>query len=444
MQHPYWIRKFRLLTAGLIFSAILNVGLVGALVAFFWSEQSLPLPQPPSFAVDSVKEDEVHRTWVARLPHASYRELLSDLINQEPLEQGYRKRDFALGALVAFHDFDIDRALGGVQMQKRVCILGNDTSLELYPGLTEDQFLAIVRFAYSEQWPMTPRGLFSRLKRQKEPSLMQAFAVTTPYRIYQSLFPQTTMHDLIALLCEGEWSQIENVWVEQEKKMDASDDRKRAILQSYLSQNSSLAAELFLHIDMASALKKLDDQSILQVLHAHQGKSDALHTFCLALLQSPRSDAVRKKSAELLYRMAGESMPEPYRYEEVVRRFIPAPPEPTSMPVQNGSDQVQKPPAPVQQEKKPSPPVQIKSIAVPQKAIPQSMPGQVPAHVVQEGETLWKIARIYRVRIEDLIEMNHLEKETIHPGMVLKVPDHDPLDERDGNGRSCVQSISSP
>ena len=43
-------------------------------------------------------------------------------------------------------------------------------------------------------------------------------------------------------------------------------------------------------------------------------------------------------------------------------------------------------------------------------------------HTVQEGESLWKISRKYKVSVERLMEVNQLGSEKIQPGRVLKIP----------------------
>jgi membrane-bound lytic murein transglycosylase D len=43
-------------------------------------------------------------------------------------------------------------------------------------------------------------------------------------------------------------------------------------------------------------------------------------------------------------------------------------------------------------------------------------------HVVQKGESLWKIARRYGVRVVDLVTWNNLRRSgTIYPGQSLRV-----------------------
>ncbi|MCB1181402.1 MAG: LysM peptidoglycan-binding domain-containing protein [Chlamydiia bacterium] len=45
-------------------------------------------------------------------------------------------------------------------------------------------------------------------------------------------------------------------------------------------------------------------------------------------------------------------------------------------------------------------------------------------HVIGEGETLWMIARRYKVSLDDLIRKNHLQSTVIRPGQSLKIPSY--------------------
>ena len=49
-------------------------------------------------------------------------------------------------------------------------------------------------------------------------------------------------------------------------------------------------------------------------------------------------------------------------------------------------------------------------------------------HIVQRGENLWKIARMYRVSIEKIMEYNHLENDRLKVGKKLQIP---PAKEQD-------------
>jgi LysM repeat protein len=43
-------------------------------------------------------------------------------------------------------------------------------------------------------------------------------------------------------------------------------------------------------------------------------------------------------------------------------------------------------------------------------------------HLVQDGDTLWKISRKYNVNVDQLKASNKLESDTLRPGKTLKIP----------------------
>jgi len=127
--------------------------------------------------------------------------------------------------------------------------------------------------------------------------------------------------------------------------------------------------------------------------------NETLQKFCIELLQSPRSDAIYEKSAQLLYRMVNEEMPKPFDLAKARSRFVPSAPAVVSAPA-----------TPVAETKK-------ETVAAP------AVRGiSLRTHVVKEGDSLWKISRQYHVKLDDLRAINHLEKDRLKLGMVLKIP----------------------
>lgn len=389
-----WIRKFRILTLSLIFSGALNLGALAVGIAFLVQDRNESLSYPvPYSRKGSAAEETTNSKLLTHYAGLSFRELASLLTNADFVEEGYRKRDLALSALVAKHNFHLERALGAMPPQKRLVEL-DGLSFSLFPGLTDDQFQALIRFAYLEKWPLTSRGLFALLQKSKKPrdaSLEEAFFLTPEFSALSALFQKCETpclpSELIELLCEGSWPMLEGLLLEQSQMLDLSIEKRRRLLLSYLALQSPAAARLLIQTDFSFALKRLEDKGILDLLQCIQNaEPKLLETFCIELLKSPRTDEVWHKSAELLYRAQGEELVEPFDRSAALARFAPRAV------------------------------IASAPIPVPVKPAPRKH------HVVQEGESLWKIARLYKVTVDQIVLLNGLERETIRPGMILQLP----------------------
>lgn len=369
-----WTRRFRRLTIALILSGALNISLGSALyVSRCQTERhvaGLVKKQKPSSEVMSCAQlIQQYRT-------LSYRELVALLTNRESVEEGYAKRDLALSTLVAFHEFDIDRALPSAALQRRILVLPDGREVILFPALNEEHHQAILQFAYLEKWPLTFKGLWGYLKNTpRDPTLEEAFAATAPFAQLSLLFQKTGAEvpsaELIQLASEAPSEVLDQFAREQAQMLDLSVEMRQRLLLGFLAYKSPSAAQLLIRFDSAMVQKRLDDAGLIALLSLLP-PSESLKSFCAALARSPRSDAVREMSRKLC-------------------------PEAVSVaPVQ----------APIRQ------------------------------HVVKDRENLWKIARQYKVKVEDLVRINRLEKDQVRPGMVLKVPDPVPPRETDGTSKA--------
>jgi len=61
------------------------------------------------------------------------------------------------------------------------------------------------------------------------------------------------------------------------------------------------------------------------------------------------------------------------------------------------------------------------NLARTQVAGPEVQPQEM-LHMVQEGDSLWKISRLYKVGVDDLKRFNQLDSDHICPGKILKIP----------------------
>lgn len=351
-------KKFKFLALALIFSGALNIGLIAAF-AFCTFQETLS-PQP--LVKQTHRDLEVtNGELIAAMSKLSFRELVSMLTNREPVEEGYAKRDIALASLAAFHHFNIEKALSAPPSQVRTVVLPSNQKIDLFPALTEDQFAALIRFAYQEKWPLTARGLFALLPNRDE-SLEQAFLVTPEFHMLQVFFQKTGVPQapstLLRLVSEGSWELFETFVRDQSAALDFSVDKRRSLLLSYLSAQSPTAAELFLSTDFSFALKKLEDRTLLDLLALLKPTEEGVK-FCRELLRSTRSDPILEAAAK----MAPEQKQLELKKETAAR-----------------------------------------------------------IHVVKEGDTLWKIARQYKVKVDDVVRLNGLGKDALFPGMMLKLP----------------------
>ncbi len=386
-------KKFRILTFALIFSGTLNIGLITAFAFSMFKDTSIA----HAVVRSSQKEEGYTNSQVfGSMARLTFRELVSFLTNRDALEEGYTKRDLAVASLVAFHHFNLEKALFGTPKQIRTVQISKSQKIDVFPGLTEDQFEAIIRFAYQEKWPLTAKGLFFHLQSKTNPrdeSLEQAFVLTPEFCALQLLFQKTDAPQepatILNLISEGSFELLEKLARDQSQVLDFSIDKRRNFLLSYLALNSPTAAQLLLRTDFSFALKRLEDRSILDLLSASKRQTEEGTRFCVELLRSPRSDAILQAAAQTLYSYVGELPVAPIDPQVVLARF--APPE-----------------SPV--------------IAQAPKTQPAVIATSNRFHVVKEGESLWKISRQYKVKVNEIVQLNGLEKESLFPGMTLKLP----------------------
>lgn len=384
-QNNPWIARTKRLTQALIISGTLNVSLLGTFFYFVIKDKNDNLSielKPLTTETKLVSNSNLHvlRTYSV----LSYQQLFLCLENQDFVEQGIKKRDLALSCLVAFHHFNLDKALGGIPLQKRSILLSHEEGSEVievpvFPGLADYHFQAIVHFAKTEKWPFTAQGLFYELKRSTPPyhsSLVNAFCLTSEYHSVHMLFSKVRLlcstSQLINLLCEGEWGDLASFSLSQRYALDVSIERCRSFLLAYLEKRSKTAALLLLESSPEFCLQQLEDRHILLFFDLFHDSPDLLKNLSQGLLTAPRTDTVWRLAAQVLgAQVLGYSQ-------------IPV-----------ASKKIKK--------------------AVEEKPLPR-------IYKVQAGDNLWKIARAHKVTIKEIMEINQLETDKIRPGRSLQIP----------------------
>ncbi|MBS0648708.1 MAG: LysM peptidoglycan-binding domain-containing protein [Verrucomicrobia bacterium] len=412
-----WAKKSRFLTQALIFSGALNIGLLTSFVYFVLHEKKesvafelQPVSQPES---KKMLQQLSNAETVAHYATMSYAELVDLLSNQEAVEEGYKKRDLALASLAAFHFINLDKALHGFPVQKRLLSFQRKEGPErvditVYPGLTEDQYQAVLQFIKTEKFPFTAQGLFFEIQQSKmprDPSLLEAFFLTPEFTALSTLLNRAGVplpaEYVVDLIAQGDWLLLQQFTQEQKLAQDLSPLRLKNLLCNYIRGRSVLAAKILLEWDREFILKKFEDPDLMAFLDLFPHKTGSLELLLKELITSPRSDAIWKKAAEKLYVFAGATCPDPYDHLATLQTFAP--------------NFVPKT-------------VKIEQLAVAKttSAIEPSKPAVAVktkrTHVIQNGDNLWKIARKYKVSIEALRKANHLDSDKLRPGKELLIP----------------------
>lgn len=423
LLQPQWEKKSRFLTQLLIWSGALNIGLLCSLIYLVLKDrpETISFDLKPAAIVQAGRE--TNQEILSTFSTLSWGELTTLLDNVDLVEEGYKKRDLALASLVAFHGFDIERALQGSFMQKRGISLARkegpeEINLILYPGLTEDQFSAICHFIQTEKFPFTALGLFYEIQHASSPrdtALLEAFYLTPEFNTVATLCQRTGVHlpkeFLIEMIAQGDWKTLTQFTIEQKEAMDLSPERLKKLLVSYIKCRSTLAAKILLQWDREFILKRLDDREMIAFLDLFKDPSQSFKDLLKELITSPRSDSVWKKSAEMLYAFSGLTMPDPYDHRATLAAFAGI----SFIQPQTAQRPTQEAPIPLTQEEQ--------------------------KHTIAYGENLWKIARKYKVSIEALRKANRLESDKLREGKTLIIPsikeqDRPRPDSKDGNGRS--------
>ena len=412
--HKKILFRLRFLTYFVIISVSLNIAFLATLIVHSNLEKQRQITTftAPLFQVDSTETKEIfsNQNFLNQMKNRSFKELAAYLTDKEQLEEGYTKRDLALTCLVAYHDFNLEKVISEEKLQKREITFetedNNKENIILFSGLSDFQYEGIIYFAYRERWPLTFKGIFSLIKKNQgkcDVSLIKTFMTSKEIDLIRSLFEQKiekiSNEKLFQLLLEVRWEIIDSFVYEQMQLQDLTIERQRSFLLSCLEDKSPMAAQMLLESDFEYVVKRLDDIQVLNLLELLPMSSDEVQSLCVELLKSSRRDKVWKASAEKLYLFAQEKMPNPYDHKKALEKFV------LSQKIE--SDWKEK-----------VPPKRRVQLVIQERADPNSP----LIHLVKDGENLWKIARLYKVEMNEIRRVNHLENDRIFPGAEIIIP----------------------
>lgn len=442
-QDSSYLNHIHKLIIVLVISGGLNILLLSG-VFYWWFKESTPsayIEHKPALKQQQempLASERGNAELIHYFRSLSFEQLVDKLSNQQLIENGYSQRDIALASLVTFHHLDLTRALvGHVQpSQDRAIIYGQLKSgkpalITVYPGLSDQQFQAIIDFVKTERWPLTSKGLFWALKRSNsiEPTMFDAFAMTPEFLSVELLFNRSGAHvlkeDLQNMLLDGTWAMLSDFYEKQKQVQDLSPARRQRFLLEYIDRRSKAAAYVMLKIDGDFALKKLDDEHVVALLRLMSDKTPESEKFALNLLTRPRGDAVWKIAAAKLYQYAGESIPEKNLHHLAMLRFNPGH-------ILTEVPQVKIEPVKVEQKIKKETtrissnikkePVISSNIKKETAKVKMPQPQKDRLYIVQDGDSLWKISRRFDIDIDVLRNYNKLKSDFLKPGTSLKIP----------------------
>lgn len=357
---------------------------------------------------------QISNGWrLSELKKFSFDSLKEALTSSAPIESGYKERDLALAILVNDWDFDIERACPYVTLQKRQVLFKNPPlgTITLFAGMSDAEFASIVQFTQKEKWPLTPQGMFRRLKEPKgmaTASLEQAFILSTSFVSIETLFHRSgalvDQKELLEMLLLGDWLDL--VKVNQETSLVADPLQKhQKILFHYIQLGSSKAADWFVKLYAPVALKQLPDRDLIAILKALPIEQVAHARFAKAILVTPRSDQVWKEAACFLARQNGDPIEEHYDHAAILARYIAKAPTVAALPA-------------------------TKKVAS-QDSTPQVLEKVAPAvaseekvlrYIVQQGDSFARVAQLFKVNEAHLKQENPALRDPLKKGSVLLVP----------------------
>lgn len=331
MSSKEHLKKIRFLSIALFLSGAFNIILLA--LSFFWVFYEEPLPHLVNPSQIVKMPSQSNADVLKKYKEKPFEELVLALSKTNPVEDGLEERDLALGVLVTFHEFDLERALGIKNYQKKLVAFdeGRD-KVAVFPNISTNQFETIRSFIGTEKWPFKPYGLFLRLKSSRgDESLKEAIYKTAQFRSLETLFQGKNIakSDLLQMVEEGPWGILSAFHEKQLAVLNVNDESRQNLLNSYIKAGSKKAVQI------------------------SQGGNTAKNKPFDNFVQFPKTKEPSKVSVRI------------------------DPPSKKSL-----------------------------------------------LYIVQDGDSLWKISKRFKVPIEEIRALNALKADSLKPGTPLKITDN--------------------
>ncbi|WP_213318708.1 LysM peptidoglycan-binding domain-containing protein [Chlamydiifrater volucris] len=297
---------------------------------------------------------------------------LFTLLDSEGTVHGRPLKQFALGAAVSFHHFDIVKA---VEKPVSMVELEEKGKKILVPeGLKELEYSLAKKFFAEEKYPYTSRGLFILLNQGLQSGnvseeLIVAFCSTPEFLYLRNLLvgaeeKVSSLASLVRMVILGGEEVFFSLCSEKSRATLISDAARRQCLSTYLRAEFPLASLLFLVHDSDYVVHTFPDERLIKFLRILPMSSPYAEKFCCQILSSPRSSEVKVVAQALLSK------------EDVRKRNV------------RSGDTL----------------------------------GDSKEYIVKEGDSLWSVAKKFRVSVDALSQANGMKTSKILPGNRLKIP----------------------
>ncbi len=297
---------------------------------------------------------------------------LFTLLDSEGTVHGRPLKQFALGAAVSFHHFDIVKAIekpvSMVELEER------GKKILVPEGLKELEYDLAKKFFLGEQYPYTSRGLFVQLNQglrtgDVSEDLIVAFCSTPEFLYFRTLLvgaeeKVSSLASLVRMVILGGEEVFFSLCSEKARATLVSDAARRQCLSTYLRAEFPLASLLFLVHDVDYVMHTFSDEKLIKFLRILPMESHYAKDFCHQILVSPRSLEVKNVARMQLSQKNGDGRSLKERE-----------------PLEKGQD-----------------------------------------YLVKEGDSLWSVAKKFGIGVEALSRANGMKTDKILPGTRLKIP----------------------
>jgi len=233
---------------------------------------------------------------------------------------------------------------------------------------------------------VTAESLFDQLRKNPNDLVVQSFSKTPAFTLVQTLFARSgeevSKGMILKLLIEGNQQLLDSFVKKQEEAADFSPARRQEFLMDYVGMGSKTAAYLLVMLDLDYALL-LPNPEVKHLLDLMDEPTLEAISFTEEILAEKRAPEVHDRALKRLAAYTGKSN------EELAARYD-----------QYGDNQNLRP---------------LFRQQVPITQTPRT-------HIVQPGESLWIIAKRYKIDMKKIMVTNNLSSTVLQPGQMLKIP----------------------